>query len=96
MVGALEAASSRKVDHAVGKPGAFMMEMLLVRLGARREESIVFGDTLESDIVMAKRAGMACVLVLHGNVGLSRSPSHELTPDLTIRSLSETVPDLTT
>lgn len=49
-----------------GKPFPFMMELSLERLGTKKEESLVVGDRLETDIAAGQAVGCPCALVLSG------------------------------
>jgi 4-nitrophenyl phosphatase len=49
-----------------GKPFPFLMEMALERLGTRKEESLVVGDRLETDIAAGQAVGCPTALVLSG------------------------------
>lgn len=49
-----------------GKPYPFLMEMALERLGAKREETLVVGDRLETDIAAGQAVGCPTALVLSG------------------------------
>jgi len=49
-----------------GKPFPFLMELSLERLGARKEETLVVGDRLETDIAAGQRVGCPTALVLSG------------------------------
>ena len=49
-----------------GKPGPAMMELSLARLGLAREQVLVVGDRLETDIAAGQAVGCACALVLSG------------------------------
>lgn len=49
-----------------GKPYPFMMELSLERLGTRKEETLVIGDRLETDIAAGQTVGCPCALVLSG------------------------------
>ena len=49
-----------------GKPFPFMMELSLERLGTRKEETLVVGDRLETDIAAGQTVGCPCALVLSG------------------------------
>ena len=49
-----------------GKPFPFMMEVSLERLGTKREETLIVGDRLETDIAAGQAAGCPCALVLTG------------------------------
>ena len=49
-----------------GKPFPFMMELSLERLGTKKEETLVVGDRLETDIAAGQAAGCPCALALSG------------------------------
>ncbi|WKZ48708.1 MAG: HAD-IIA family hydrolase [Anaerolineales bacterium] len=49
-----------------GKPFPFMMELALERLGANKNETLVVGDRLETDIAAGQAVGCPCALVLSG------------------------------
>ena len=70
-----------------GKPYPFLMEMALERLGTKREETLVVGDRLETDIAAGQAVGCPTALVLSGvstraqAEAWSPRPSH-IVPDL--------------
>jgi 4-nitrophenyl phosphatase len=49
-----------------GKPFPFLMELSLEKLGTSKEETLVVGDRLETDIAAGQGAGLPCALVLSG------------------------------
>jgi len=49
-----------------GKPFPFMMELSLELLGTKKEETLIVGDRLETDIAAGQAVGCACALVLSG------------------------------
>jgi 4-nitrophenyl phosphatase len=49
-----------------GKPFPFLMELSLERLGTRKEETLVIGDRLETDIAAGQAVGCRTALVLSG------------------------------
>ncbi len=49
-----------------GKPFPFMMELSLERLGTKKEETLVVGDRLETDIAAGQAVGCPTALVLSG------------------------------
>lgn len=49
-----------------GKPFPFMMELSLERLGTKKEETLVVGDRLETDIAAGQAIGCPCALMLSG------------------------------
>ncbi|MBA4380703.1 MAG: hypothetical protein C0393_08535 [Anaerolinea sp.] len=49
-----------------GKPAPYLLEMARERLGTAKEETLVVGDRLETDIAGGQAAGMPVALVLSG------------------------------
>jgi len=50
----------------VGKPFPFLMELSLEKLGTKKEETLVVGDRLETDIAAGQAVGCPTALVLSG------------------------------
>ncbi len=49
-----------------GKPAPYLLELARERLGTAKEETLVVGDRLETDIAGGQAASMPCALVLSG------------------------------
>jgi 4-nitrophenyl phosphatase len=49
-----------------GKPNPQIFEMALIRLGTSKNETLVVGDRLETDIAAGQAVGCLCALVLSG------------------------------
>ena len=62
----LEATTGRKLEVNIGKPSPFMLNAALDHLDLPPQATLLVGDRLETDIVMAKDAGIPSVLVLSG------------------------------
>ena len=65
IVSALETASGR-VAVCVGKPEPFMFQEALRRAGAAGAETVVVGDSLQTDVLAAHRVGALGVLITTG------------------------------
>ncbi|NTU69604.1 HAD-IIA family hydrolase [bacterium] len=65
MVGALVGASGHQPDFIVGKPNTYMLELICLDLGVGSNEICVIGDSVESDIEMAKRYRCRSILYDH-------------------------------
>jgi len=65
LVAALAAATDIQPIFA-GKPSPALLELALERLGTAREETLVVGDRLETDIAGGQAAGCPTALVLSG------------------------------
>ncbi|MDF9297248.1 HAD-IIA family hydrolase [Geobacillus stearothermophilus] len=72
MVGAIEAAASRKVELVLGKPSCFMAEAALCQLQVPPHRCLIIGDSVESDLRMGRMHGMKTALVLTGNTKRSQ------------------------
>lgn len=75
----------------VGKPSPFLMQLALERLGTKKEETLVVGDRLETDIAAAQAAGMPCALVLSGVSTREQAEAWQPRPDLIAGDLEELV-----
>ncbi len=89
-VGVLSAAVCAAVPTAkpivVGKPHPFLIEQALAHIGTNRDETIMVGDQIATDIVAGRRAGVRTVL-LASDVPFNRSDAAQ--PDEVISSLLE-------
>jgi len=65
IVAAIAAASDAHPVY-VGKPETIIIDMALERLGLSRQEVVIIGDNLESDIKAGKNAGIRTILILTG------------------------------
>jgi 4-nitrophenyl phosphatase len=91
-VGVLTAAVAAAVPTAapivVGKPDPFMIEQALGHLGTRKQETVMIGDQVATDIVAGQSAGLRAILIA------SDVPFNAVTgvvPDLVISSLLDLV-----
>lgn len=67
MVGAVVGASGHEPDFIAGKPNTYMLELLCSEMGVGPEDICVIGDSIESDIEMAKRFRCRGILYDHFN-----------------------------
>lgn len=65
LVSPIEMAAGTKA-YFVGKPNPLMMRQGLKRLGCRREDSVIVGDRMDTDIVAGVESEIDTVLVLSG------------------------------
>jgi len=61
----IEMATGAKAYY-IGKPNPVMMRAALQKVGCRREDTVIIGDRMDTDIVAGIEAGMDTVLVLTG------------------------------
>jgi len=65
LIAPIERATGRKA-YFVGKPNPLMMRHALKRLDSRREETVIIGDRMDTDILSGIEAEIESVLVLSG------------------------------
>jgi 4-nitrophenyl phosphatase len=89
------AAASGKQPIVIGKPETPMLEMAMLRMGTRPEETVMIGDRLDTDILAGERAGMPTVLVLTGVSTREDLATAEALPDVVVSDLPSLVEALT-
>ncbi len=65
LISPIELATGSKA-YFVGKPNPLMMRHALKKLGVKREETIIIGDRMDTDIIAGIESDMETVLVLSG------------------------------
>jgi NagD protein len=88
LVAMLEAAAGVKA-FSVGKPSPLMMRAARKQLGLATEETIMIGDTMETDILGAAQMGYRTVLVLSGGTQREDLVRFAFQPDIVVESLAE-------
>jgi len=68
LVAPIEIASGKKA-YFVGKPNPLMMRIALKKLGTKREDTIVIGDRMDTDIRCGLESAIDTLLVLSGITG---------------------------
>ncbi len=92
VIGAIEGCTGLKVELVAGKPSSLIIEAGLARMGGLRpEQCLVVGDRLETDVVMAQRAGAASALVLTGVTRREALGSSLVQPNYVLESVAELV-----
>jgi 4-nitrophenyl phosphatase len=91
-VGVLTAAVTAAVPNAipivVGKPHPFMIEQALAYIGTTRNETVMIGDQVATDVIAGQRAGLRSVL-LAGDIPFNSVA--DVVPDRVISSLLDLV-----
>lgn len=85
IVAAIRATTDRE-PVVIGKPYPAMFDMALEGLGVDRERVVMVGDSPDTDIAGARRAGISGVLVDRG--GSQRPQDEDQTPDAVIPDLA--------
>ncbi|HET7143871.1 MAG TPA: HAD-IIA family hydrolase [Anaerolineales bacterium] len=74
-----------------GKPFPYLMELSLERLGSKKEETLIIGDRLETDIASGQVVGCPTALVLSGVSSMEQALQWDPQPDFIAASLDELV-----
>ena len=74
-----------------GKPFPFLMEMALERLGTKKENTLVVGDRLETDIAAGQAVGCPTALVLSGVSTRAQADAWKPAPSLIVQDLEALV-----
>lgn len=91
IVAMLETATHLKA-FSVGKPSPVMMRMARKELGLATSQTIMIGDTMETDILGGVQMGYGTVLVLSGSTQRSDLPRHAYRPHLVVDSIADLCP----
>jgi 4-nitrophenyl phosphatase len=90
MAAAISAATKVK-PFLIGKPSKIIVEMALKYSGLKRDEALIVGDKVETDIIAAKRARMKSALVLTGVTKAEdlKSIPEKYYPDIVLESVND-------
>ncbi len=88
IVAMLEAATGKKA-FSLGKPNPIMMRAARKELGLSAAETVMVGDTMETDILGGLQMGYHTVLVLSGGTQVEDLDSFAYQPDKIVDSISE-------
>ena len=88
----LETATGAKA-MGIGKPSPIMMRAARKELNISTSQTIMVGDTMDTDILGGVQMGYRTILVLSGSTKRSEIPKHPYTPDLVINSVADLADD---
>ena len=88
IIAAIETAAEAN-PTVIGKPASFMFELPAERMGLSKNEILVVGDRLETDIAGGQGVGNRTALVLSGVSTLQQALKWNPPPDLIAKDLSE-------
>ena len=94
IVAAVEASTGTKCRVNVGKPDPIMLQTVMALIGLGKDECVMVGDRLYTEIRMARDAGMPSAVVLTGETttkDLAEEPEENL-PDYTLQRIDQLVP----
>ncbi len=86
IVGALSFVTGREPE-IIGKPSKHIVEEAIKKIGVKKDECIIIGDLIESDILAGKNAGIATALVLSGATSKESLEKSEIKPDYVLDRL---------
>jgi NagD protein len=88
IVALLETATGRKA-FSVGKPSPVMMRAARKELGLSADETIMIGDTMETDILGGVQMGYRTILVLSGSTRKEDIDNYAYRPDTIVDSVAD-------
>ncbi|GAB3491718.1 HAD-IIA family hydrolase [Nocardiopsis coralliicola] len=88
VIAAVETAARRSIDAVTGKPSAEMARAAAGRIGPGASAVWVVGDRVDTDLRMARAAGMRAALVLTGVTSATRARRLDPRPDLVCADLA--------
>jgi NagD protein len=88
IVAMLETASGVKA-FSVGKPSPIMLRAARKELGLTTDQTIVIGDTMETDILGGVQLGFKTILVLSGGTRREDLDRYTYRPDRVVESIAE-------
>ena len=88
ILAALETATDVKAT-VIGKPSPFMMVIAMERMGLTKDEVLVIGDKLETDIAGGQAVKARTALVLSGVTTPEQAKAWKPKPDLIAKDLAE-------
>ena len=86
---ALVTASTGKMPRYFGKPYPETLEMLMETTGCAKEDMVVIGDRLYTEIAMGVNNGVDAVLVLSGETTLEDGEASDVKPDDIVPSIGD-------
>ena len=89
MPGEMLAHSVKRKPYFIGKPETAMVECALRQNHFAREETLIVGDRLYTDILCGYKAGVETALVLTGEATKEEALRFEVKPNYIVSSISE-------
>jgi len=88
MVGALSYSTGKK-PFVIGKPHRLMLDIIVKEHGLLEDRTLMVGDKLETDIMMAKKEKMKSILVLTGVTTKAEAMESSIKPDAVVDSVKD-------
>ena len=86
---AVEVASDSTIDIIVGKPSPYFAEHIVGLIGVKKENYLIIGDRLETDILLGNQAGIDTCFVLTGASTTAQLESIPYKPKYIIKTMQE-------
>lgn len=86
--GMLENCTGKRPKY-IGKPSSVMIDMAMEWFGKTKEETVVVGDRLYTDIASGNNAGVTSVCVLTGEATMDDVEHGDIKPTFTFRSIKD-------
>lgn len=83
--------STGKKAYFIGKPNPLMMRIALKKIGVKREESIIIGDRMDTDIVAGIESEIDTALVLSGISNLDTLNSFAYHPTYVLNGIADLI-----
>ena len=93
LVAPIELATGRKA-YFIGKPNPLMMRNAIKRIGVRREETVIIGDRMDTDIIAGIESEIETCLVLSGVATLADVDRFPFRPHHVATGIDELVKEL--
>lgn len=84
--------TTNKKAYYVGKPNPLMMRHALKKLGCTREETVIIGDRMDTDIIAGVETEIETVLVLSGVTAKNDIDSFAYRPRYVLENVGKIVP----
>ena len=84
----IEKATGKKPVY-IGKPQPTMINVVMEKFNVSKEETVVFGDRIYTDIASGYNAGVDTVLVLSGEATLDDYKNSEIKPTFVLNSVKD-------
>lgn len=75
----------------IGKPQPTMIEVVMKKFGFTKEQTVVFGDRIYTDIASGVNAGVCSVMVLSGEATMEDYKNSEIKPDFVLNSVKDVI-----
>ncbi len=92
LIAPIELASGRQAYY-IGKPNPLIMRHALKELGCTRDETVIIGDRMDTDIVSGIESGIDTVLVLSGVTSREELPRFPYQPRYVLEGVGDVVRD---